>query len=104
MVGRSRDSQTQLGMVVGRSREKAQFLAEVAGRSLSALLVRSLPCAMSGERAGCSSRETRGAIGAFGDGAADGVLVFLEPVGGAAGNPEAATSPSLCEELLSLLA
>ena len=42
--------------MVGRSREGAQFLAEVAGRSLSALLVRSLPCAMSGEREGILSR------------------------------------------------
>ena len=63
-----RVSQTPKGMddsqtpkrVVGRSRGGAQFLAEVAGRSLSALMVvRSLPCAMSGGRVGDSSRETR---------------------------------------------
>ena len=40
------------------------------------LQVRSLSCTMSGERVGGSSRETRSAIEARGDGAADGVLGF----------------------------
>ena len=77
-----RVSQTPKGMDDSHQTPKgvdsrgAQFLAEVAGRSLSALLVRSLSCAMSGGRVGDSSRETRGAIGACGDGASGGVLGF----------------------------
>ena len=48
-------------------------LADPSGLSLQ---VRSLSCAMSGERVGGSSRETRGAMEARGDGASDDVLGF----------------------------
>ena len=53
---------------------RAQDLVVLAGPSGPSLQVRSLSCAMSGERVGGSSRETRGAIEARGDGASDGVL------------------------------
>ena len=52
---------------------------------------------MSGERVGGSSQETRGAIEACCDGASNGVLGCQNRAGGAEGNPEAATSPSLDE-------
>ena len=55
---------------------RAQDLVVLAGPSGLSLQVRSLSCAMSGERVGGSSRETRGAIEARGDGASDDVLGF----------------------------
>ena len=48
----------------------------LAGPSGLSLQVRSLSCAMGGQRVGGSSRETRGAIEARGDGASDGVFCF----------------------------
>ena len=84
--------------IVGELRSLRTWLAEAfLPVLLSALLVRSLSCAMSGERGGDSSRETRSATGACGDGASDGALGFQNRLRGVAGNPEAATSPSLAQ-------
>ena len=66
---------------------EAQPLSGLAGPSGLSLQVRSLSCTMSGGRVGGSSRETRSANEAFGDGAANGVLGLWNRFGGAAGNP-----------------
>ena len=55
---------------------KAQPRSGLAGPGGLSLQVRSLPCTMSGERVVGSSRETRSAIEARGDGAANGVFGF----------------------------
>ena len=54
----------------------AQPLSGLAGPGGLSLQVRSLSCTMSGGRVDGSSQETRSAIGARGDGAADGVFGF----------------------------